>query len=212
VQGAPTRPADPAVLPGSMRAAGVTFHVTVLHAPVKRLVKRFDANGRKHGYDNAAEFRIERHEVQSFRGWCAFLGEVEQTSDRCVIRGAPGPWASLAHPVYRLLHPQPAYTDRRGRRVTREEVIRAKRQAEIGVSLYPTTYLPMFVEEPTPWVLLDFEGIEFEPDWRQRLPEAAGWLKLRLPDAFADISCWYQATGSAADPSNTTVSQDMLSH
>jgi hypothetical protein len=31
----------------------------------------------------------------------------------------------------------------------------------------------MFVEEPTPWVLLDFEGIEFEPDWRQRLPEAA---------------------------------------
>ena len=96
---------------------------------------------------------------------------------------------------------QPAYTDRRGRRVTREEVIRARRQDEIGVSLHPTTYLPMFVEEPTPWVLLDFEGIEFEPDWRRRLAETAAWLKLRLPDAFADASCWYQATGGAADPS-----------
>ena len=63
------------------------------------------------------------------------------------------------------------------------------------------TYLPMFVEEPTPWVLLDFEGIEFEPDWRGRLAETAAWLKLRLPDAFADASCWYQATGGAADPS-----------
>ena len=33
MQGAPTRPADPAVLPGSVRAAGVSFHVSVLHAP-----------------------------------------------------------------------------------------------------------------------------------------------------------------------------------
>jgi hypothetical protein len=200
VQGAPIHPADPTGLPGSMRTAEVSFHVTVLRAPGKRLVKRFDANGRKYGYDNAVEFRIERHEVRGFRGWWALLGKVEQRSDRCVIRGAPGPWASLAHPVYRLLHPQPAYTDRRGRRVTREEVIRARRQGEIEVSLYPTTYLPMFVEEPTWWVLLDFEGIEFEPDWRSRLAETAAWLKLRLPDAFANASCWYQATGGAADP------------
>ena len=79
-------------------------------------------------------------------------------------------------------------------------MLKARRQDEIGVSLHPTTYLPMFVEEPTPWVLLDFEGIEFEPDWRRRLAETAAWLKLRLPDAFADATCWYQATGGAADP------------
>ena len=201
MQGASTRPADPAVPLDSVRAAEVSLHVTVLHAPGKRLVKRFDADGRKHGYDNAAEFLIERHEVLGFQGWCSFLDEVERQPDRCVIRGAPGPWASPAHPAYRLLHPQLAYTDRRGRRVTREEVLKARRQDEIGVSLHPTTYLPMFVEEPTWWVLLDFEGIEFEPDWRRRLAETAAWLKLRLPDAFADVTCWFQATGGAADPS-----------
>ena len=145
------------------------FLLTILRAPGKRLVKRFDADGHKHGYDKAAEFRIERRKVRSFRDWCALLSEIEQHPDRCVIRGAPGPWASPTRPAYRLLHPQLAYTDQRGRRVTREEVVRAKRQDEIGVSLHLTTFLPMFVEEPTAWVLLDFEGIEFEPDWRRRL-------------------------------------------
>jgi hypothetical protein len=58
----------------------------------------------------------------------------------------------------------------------------------------------MFVEEPTPWVLLDIDGAEFEPDWRGRLVETAARLRLRLPDAFADASCWFQATASAADP------------
>ena len=37
MQGASTHPADPAVPLGSVRAAGVSFHVTVLHAPGKRL-------------------------------------------------------------------------------------------------------------------------------------------------------------------------------
>jgi hypothetical protein len=40
-----------------------------------------------------------------------------------------------------LLHAQAAYTDRRGRRITREEVIRARRQDEIG-GQPPSHHLP----------------------------------------------------------------------
>ena len=177
------------------------FHVTVLHAPAKRLVKRFDAAGRKHGYDKAEEFFVDRRHVESPRAFFDLLSELERGSARCVVRGAPGPWfPGPGRPIFRLLHPQPAYADPRGRRVTPEQVGRQDREAEIGTTLLEATWLPMLVEEATPWVLIDIDGVEFEPDWRTRLAETASWLKLRLPDAFADACCWYQATGGAADP------------
>ena len=89
-----------------------------------------------------------------------------------------------------------------GPRVLPEEVKRQKREAEIDDTLLRATMLPMFAEEPTRWVLLDFDGVEFEPDWR-----AAPRRDRRLAQAPAARTssptprCWYQATGGAADPS-----------
>src|SRR4051812_1344914 len=194
--GPPLRAADPA------GAAGPTFRVTVLRAPGKRLVKTYLADGGKRGTDKAASFLVERPEVRGARGFFALLSGLERHPDRCVIRGAPGRWFPAdGGSVHRLLHPQPAYADARGRRVTAEEARAFGRAPEVGETLFDAIFLPAFGEEATCWVLLDLEGVEFEPDWRRRLAETAAWLKLRLPDPFADASCWYQATGGAADPS-----------
>src|SRR5690242_6966132 len=128
------------------------FRVTVLRARGKRLVKTYSPAG-KRSTEKAASFLVERHEVSGFRGFADFLFARERRPDACVIRGAPGgPWfPGLGKPVYRLLHPQAAYVDTRGRKVTPAEVAERRRQAEIGETLFDATWLPMFVEEPTCW-------------------------------------------------------------
>src|SRR3954451_18720653 len=170
----------------------------------KRLVKLYTADGRKLGTEKAARFRYEPRECRGPRGFFALLSELERCRDRCIIRAVPGRWfPDDGKPVYRLTNGQSAYIDQAGsgRRVVPEDVRKQKREAKIDDTLLRATMLPMFAEEPTWWVLLDFEEIHFEHDWRRRLLETAAWLKLGLPDGFADASCWYQATGSAADPS-----------
>jgi hypothetical protein len=180
------------------------FAVTVLRALAgKRLVKTFATDRRgqvvKRGSDKAAEFVLERHDVADADAFFALLGALERRTDACIVRAVPGPWCPpRGRPMFRLLHAQPAFADPRGGRVSREA---ARRQTGIGERLFETTWLPTLVEAPTPWVLLDFEQVEGERDWRRELAGTAAWLKLRLPDAFADARCWYQATGSAADPS-----------
>jgi hypothetical protein len=181
------------------------FRLTVLRAPGKRLVKTFLAGGGKRGTDKAARFLVERHEVADARAFFALLGRLERRVDCCVIRGAPGPWFPAGGgPVYRLLHPQPAYADAAtGRRVLPEEVRRAGRRGEVGETLFEVTALPMFAEEATPWVLPDMDGLELEPGWRADLGGTAMWLRDRFPEPFRGASCWYQATAGAADPGKT---------
>jgi hypothetical protein len=175
--------------------------VTVLQARGKRLVKVWTADGGKISYDNAYEYTVERRATPDFDTFAAVLSELENRPSSCIIRGAPSRHCAASGPVFRLLRSQPGYADDAGRRVSPAVIDANGWQHRIGVDLYPVSWLPMFEEAGTAWVLLDFEGIDFEPDWRQRLEETADWLKLRLPDEFADASCWYQATGSAADPS-----------
>jgi hypothetical protein len=40
-----------------------------------------------------------------------------------------------------------------------------------------------------------FDGVAFEPELALPAGRDRRWLKLRLPDGFADASCWFQATG-----------------
>jgi hypothetical protein len=182
---------------------GAVFHVTVLRARGGRLVKLFTADGRKLGTEKAARFCYEPLECRGARDFFAKMSGLERHRDRCVIRAAPGRWfPDDGKPVFRLSDAQPAYMDNAGAgpRVLPGKVKQAGREPEIDDTLLRAIMLPMFEEEPTWWVLLDFEGVDHEPDWRRRLADTAGWLKLRLPDEFADVSCWYQATGGAANP------------
>ena len=169
----------------------MSFRVTILRARGKRLVKTFTADGRKLGTDKAARFRVFRPKVQTPAEFFALLCSLEGHRDRCVIRARPGKWfpADEAEPeVYRLLHPQSAYATVDGRRVTKEQVRKAGREPEIGETLFECTALPMFEEEPTWWVLLDFEGLEFEPDWRELPPETAGWATPRVVSPFSEVT------------------------
>ena len=179
--------------------------ITALEAPGKRLAKVWRAGGRKRSYDKAAEFEVVQFTVQDFDDFVELLDMLERQPSACIIRGAPGRYfpgeGEGGEKVFRLLHAQEGYVDDRGRRVSTDEIERKGWRDRVGVDLYRVCWLPMFKEAGTAWVLLDFERIEFEPDWRDRLAETADWLKLRLPDAFADCSCRFQATGSAADPS-----------
>jgi hypothetical protein len=83
----------------------VSFALTVLRASGKRLVKHYDANGKKYGYDRVDEFQVLQFPVAGFTDFVAALSAVEQRRDTCIIRGQPGPWCNLERSAYRLLHP-----------------------------------------------------------------------------------------------------------
>ena len=53
--------------------AGPTFTVTILHAPGKRLTKLFTGGGLKLGAPDVASYRVERHEVDGFRGFASLI-------------------------------------------------------------------------------------------------------------------------------------------
>lgn len=193
---------ETAPAPSAASIAGpddLAFAITVLRAlGGRRLVKTFARNGQnrviKRGSDKAGEFILERPKIAGAAAFFALLNSLEQRADACIVRGAPGPCCPPAgQPVFRLLHPQPAYADEHGRRVSKAM---AGRQ---GGPLFETIWLPTLIEEPTAWLLLDFEKLQGPPQWRGDLAGTAAWLRQRLPTPFATARCWYQATGSAAD-------------
>jgi hypothetical protein len=179
------------------------FSLTVLKAQGRRnrLVKMFTPDGRKLSYDAAAEFMVEQRQVSDFGTFVAVLTDLEKRKDSCLIRGTPGTHCPRDSAVFRLLNMQRGFVDDAGRRVSRDAVEANGWQDRIGVDLYPVCWLPMFTDAGTSWVLLDFDDYEGALDWRHRLEETADELIMQLPDEFGDASCWYQATGSAADPS-----------
>ena len=177
------------------------FSLTVLRARGKRLVKVLTASGGKQSYDRAHEFEVEQRKVADFGAFAAMLSELENRRSNCIIRGIPSRHCPHEGPVYRLSNMQPGFVDDAGRRVSRDAIDANGWQDRIGVDLYPVSWLPMFTDAGTSWLLLDFDDYEGALDWRHRLEETADELIMQLPDEFGDASCWYQATGSAADPS-----------
>ena len=188
--------------------AGPTFSITVLRAVgQRRLVKTYTPTG-KRGTDEAGRFLVERHEVHSPREFFAFLSGLESRRDRCLVRAATGRWfPDDGEPVYRLLHPQTAYADAAGRRVTEEKVRAYGREPEVGETLFHATALPMFVEQPTPWIAVDFDKVSGEPDWRSDLPGTAKWLRDRMTDFQLPTS-----SAATVEPSTMSVRRDMPRH
>ncbi len=178
-----------------------SFFLTILEAPGKRLAKVWTAAGRKIAYDHAREFRVHRLEAGSFEELAQHLAHLEHLRECCLIRGTPLSWCPTDGTARRLLKDRPGYADQSGRMFDIEEIEPRGWQNRIDVDLFPVSILPTFEDEPSYLVPIDFDRVEYEPDWRQRLPETADWLKLKLPEPFADASCFYQATASAADPS-----------
>jgi hypothetical protein len=177
--------------------------LTVLRAPGKVLAKRRWADGTSRRADMPLMFKVERIPIHSAEELFATLSWLENCRDRCVIRGVPSQWCPTDRLVRRLKSRPLVYVDDQGNDYSPKQVKKYGWQHRIGVDLYTFQLLEMFVEEPTHVLLLDIEKIDYEPDWRDRLQETADWLKTKLPDEFADASCWFQATASAADPSRT---------
>ena len=129
------------------------------------------------------------------------LGSLEHAPDCCLIRGTPLPWCPTDGTARRrLLRDRPGYANQNGRLFSIEEVERNGWQTRIDVNLFPVSILPTFEDGPSYLVPFDFDGIEHEHHWREHLEETADRLKLLFPAEFADASCFYQATSSAADP------------
>ena len=184
-------------------ADGPTFTVTVLRSVGrKRPVKLFTDDGRKLGTEKAAKFVCEPLECHGARDFFAKMSGLDRRRDCCIIRAGRGRWFPAdGGAVFRLSDPQLAYMDNAGDgpRVLPDKVKQYKRDAEVDDTLLGTVFLPMFEEQGTAWVLLDYDKVQGEPDWRSDLPGTAMWLRDRLPEPFHGASCWYQATGSAAD-------------
>ena len=176
------------------------FSLTVLEARGKRLTKIYTADGRKISFDRAKEFRVHCLEADGFDDMVHHIAALEHVPGCCLIRGTPLPWCPTDGTARRLLKDRPGYANQNGRLFSIEEVERNGWQKRIDVDLFPVSILPTFEDGPSYLVPFDFDGIEHEHDWREHLEETADWLKLRLPDEFADASCFYQATSSAADP------------
>ena len=174
--------------------------LTVLEARGKRLTKIDTADGRKISYDRAKEFRVHSLETNGFDDMVHHIAALEHVPGCCLIRGTPLPWCPTDGTARRLLRDRPGYANQNGRLFSIEEVERNGWQKRIDVNLFPVSILPTFEDGPSYLVPFDFDGIEHEHDWREHLEETADWLKLRLPAEFADASCFYQATSSAADP------------
>ena len=144
----------------------------------------FPADGGKRGTDKAASFLVERPEVDGSRGFFALLAGLERRRDPCVIRGAPGRWFPAdGDPVHRLLHPQPAYADARGRRVTAEEVRKFGREPR---SARPSSRRrPADVRRGAHAVAPRSTSTgRVRARLARRLAETAAWLRCGSPDAL----------------------------
>jgi hypothetical protein len=194
--------------------------ITLLRAPGKLLAKRYfvgrDGNVAKVPYDRAAEFLTEVRTFADLDGLAALLAEVERRSDTCAIRGVPGRWhPGPTRPVFRLLRPRREFAGILGQRVKQEpsaaKQAQQHRLVEAG-ALFPVTFLPMFEEQAADWVLLDFDGVPAPggSDWREDLTSTADHLRSLLPAAFHRARCWFQATGSAADPTKPDLGGDEI--
>jgi hypothetical protein len=194
--------------------------LTALKAPGKTLAKQYhrDAAGRitKRPYDNAAEFLATVHEVDGIDGLAALLERVSRQRDTCVIRGEPNQW----HPgpgqrTFRLLRAERSYASPDGRRVkadlSPDGAAEQRRLVEAG-ELYPTCWLPMFKAQASRVVMIDFDHVKAPGglEWRNDLVFTADHLRSLLPAEFHDVCCWYQATGSAADPTKADLGGDEI--
>ena len=157
-------------------------------------------------YDKAAEFQTLVREFCGIEGFAELLRWLQRRPDLCVIRGAPGRWhPGACQAVLRRAYARQEFADCRGRfhapaRKGTAEVWQ-RQQVEAG-RLHPVTVLPMFEEQPTDWLLLDFEGVTLPAglDWRADLAYTADFLRRRLPLEFHGAPCVFYATSSAADP------------
>jgi hypothetical protein len=138
--------------------------VTILQAQGRRLTKTFrrDRKGRvkKDSYDNARGFLSTEHEIHGLDDFHRLLRELQRRPNCCLIRGTPGRWhPGPGRPHRRLEKPAAELADEEGRfqKLARKGTAAAWQQEQIEAGeLWPVTVLPMYREQPTAWVLLDF--------------------------------------------------------
>ena len=155
----PTPPAQPSAPHGD--------HVTVLHAPNRRLAKLIRADGTVEGYDRARTLDAAEVAVADLDALAALLARLLAHPDCCIIRGAPlaGP---RARGIRRLL-----FADR----ATGEE--------------------PTMRDVPRRWLALDMENITRpEGVAASDLTGCAAAAVATLPHAFHHAHCIVQASAS----------------
>jgi hypothetical protein len=141
--------------------------LTVIRARGRRLAKLIRADGTVEGYDDAKHFDLFTVLVQDLAALHRLLGHLLHRPDCAVVRG------EVANPdqvrrVRRLLHPDPK-----------------------------TGEAPTIREAPRVWLAIDVEGVQRPAsvpaaDLSACAAEAVG----RLPDAFHNMRCIVQASGS----------------
>ena len=87
-----------------------------------------------------------------------------------------------------------------------EQVRRQGLKAD-GVDYYAVTFLPMFEEQPHPFVIFDIDKVLVPPelgsDWVDEPELAAEDVVTLLPQCFHDASYWFGLSASAAEPTPT---------
>ncbi len=137
--------------------------------------------------------------VHNFASFAEALTAAEVRRDECLIRGVPGPLFPLdGEPVLRRLHHAAGFCRSSGTFLAKEGAARC------GLTEANVCWLAPFVEVPTPWVMVDIDGIP-SPDGAAWIAEPEAAVEFvrdnHLPPCFLDASCWWQVTASAHDPS-----------
>lgn len=179
-----------------------TAELTFLRAPGRVLTKEYRRGpaGRiiKRSAPSAREFTVRRVLVNDFASFAAALFDAERRADECLIRGAPGQlFPRDGAPVMRRLHHETGFCRPSGTYIAAKEAERLRLQPNV-------CWIAPFVEVPTPYVMVDIDGIP-SPDgaaWIADPEAAAEWVRdSHLPARFQDVAAWWQITASAHDPS-----------
>ena len=187
--------------------------LTFIKAPNYHLGKRYEFRGDrivKIGEPRVSRFNYLFHEVDSFDSFTAVLMEAGKHPSVCLIRAAPSQWFPRdGKPVLRRLVTKEGWTTEDGSgTMIPDSVMRAhnKKLEEAGnPPVAPNVYwLATLEDQPTPWVMIDCDGID-SPDgatWILDPEGTAEWVRDdHLPPCFQGASLFWQITGGAHDPS-----------
>ena len=194
--------------------------ITILQAPGHRQTKTYarDRAGKvtKRSYDTRSTSPAEVREFHGVDGLAELLRELQHRPDACVIRAEPGRWhpgpgQAGAAALYRAGE----FADGRGKfhKPAKKGAARDRQEADIAAGrLWPVSVLPTFEEQPTDWLLLDFDTVSAPAgvDWRDDLAWTAAYLRLQLPAEFHGARCVFYATSSAATLTKPDLGGDVI--